>query len=69
MVEFYYTASGEKIYMEASPDRLIVKFKSGISKQVAEMFWLPTANNVEMEEESYIEPLDVYVMKIKKWQC
>ncbi|MBK7223163.1 MAG: S8 family serine peptidase [Saprospiraceae bacterium] len=63
--KFYYTASGEKIYMEASPDRLIVKFKSGISETSRRNVLAANRNNVEMEEESYIEPLDVYVMKIK----
>ncbi|HRG21825.1 MAG TPA: S8 family serine peptidase [Saprospiraceae bacterium] len=63
--KFYYTASGEKIYMEASPDRLIVKFKTGISETSRRNVLAANRNNVEMEEESYIEPLDVYVMKIK----
>ena len=63
--KFYYTASGEKIYMEASPDRLIVKFKTGISETSRRNVLAANRNNVVMEEESYIEPLDVYVMKIK----
>ncbi len=63
--KFYYTASGEKTYMEASPDRLIVKFKTGISETSRRNVLAANRNNVEMEEESYIEPLDVYVMKIK----
>ena len=62
---FYYTATGEKIFMEASPDRLVVKFKPSTSSADKRNILSSNRNNAEMVEESYIEPLDVYVMKIK----